>query len=295
MYSKIISTATNSFHYFPDYYPSNPQEFSSEELGIWPFDGQRFITKIDDCFDKKLLQEVNADIKGMECVPNVIVGNRNIMRVPILGDLSLTLSGVAIHAPVVSFDENCQIKNKRELKGYFKERKTPESVSELFEGAVENIANNGGWSKENMPVHSFFLRYQLNDETPSVKNLEWHRDLNSLSMTSVISPCKQEEGEFSGGNLLFAERTKDYTRYSDRSKSENTVLENTVLESTVKEFSYPENGCFIFENLWSQHKVSDIEKISGDSCERVLFSIFLNPEPAQLDSLVSNKKADNLA
>ena len=293
MNSKIISTATNSFHYFPGYYPSNPQEFSSEELGIWPFDGQRFITKIDDCFDKKLLQEVNADIKGMECVPNVIVGNRNIMRVPLLGDLSLTLSGVAIDSPVVSFDENYQIKNKRELKDYFKKRKTPESVSELFEGAVENIANNSGWSRVNMPVHSFFLRYQLNDETPSVKNLEWHRDLNSLSMTSVISPRKQEEGEFSGGNLLFAERTKDFTKYSDRSNSKN--LENTVLESTVKEFSYPENGCLIFENLWSQHKVSDIEKISGDSCERVLFSIFMNPEPAQLDSLVSNKKADNLA
>lgn len=141
----------------------------------------------------------------MECVPNVIVGNRNIMRVPILGELSLTLSGVAIDSPVVSFDENCQIKNKRELKDYFKKRKTPESVSELFEGAVENIANNSGWSMVNMPVHSFFLRYQLNDETPSVKNLEWHRDLNSLSMTSVISPGKQEEGEFSGGNLLFAE------------------------------------------------------------------------------------------
>lgn len=102
----------------------------------------------------------------------------------------------------------------------------------------------------NIPVLSFFMRYQLSDETPSVKNLEWHRDLNSLSMTSVISPYKQEEGEFSGGNLLFAERTKDFAKYTDRSNSKNTVLENTVLESTVKEFSYPENGCFIFENLW---------------------------------------------
>ena len=97
----------------------------------------------------------------------------------------------------------------------------------------------------NIPVLSFFMRYQLSDETPSVKNLEWHRDLNSLSMTSVISPYKQEEGEFSGGNLLFAERTKDFAKYTDRSNSKNTVL-----ESTVKEFSYPENGCFIFENLW---------------------------------------------
>ena len=289
MISEVVTMATNSYHYFP--IPSELQESYLEDFNIWPVSGQRFITKANDCFDKKLLQEVNADIIGMECVPNTLVGNRNIVRVPILGEhLTTKLGDSALHAPVISFDENCQIENKGELKDYFKERKTPESVSELFEGAVENIANNGGWSKVDIPVLSFFMRYLLNDENPIVKNLEWHRDPNSLSMTSVISPCKQEEGEFSGGNLLFAERTKDFTKYTDRSNSQNTVLENTI-----KEFSYPENGCLMFENLWSHHKVADIEKVSGDSCERVLFSIFANPEPAQFDSLISNNKANNLA
>lgn len=78
MFSKTVTLATNSYHYFP----STSQEDSSKDLGIWPVNGQRFITKVNDFFDKRLLQEVNADIKGMECIPNALVGNRNIVRVP---------------------------------------------------------------------------------------------------------------------------------------------------------------------------------------------------------------------
>lgn len=56
MFSKTVTLATNSYHYFP----STSQEDSSKDLGIWPVNRQRFITKlmislIKDYYKKSML------------------------------------------------------------------------------------------------------------------------------------------------------------------------------------------------------------------------------------------------
>ena len=108
-------------------------------------------------------------------------------------------------------------------------------------------------------------------------------------MTAVISPYKQDDGEFSGGEISFGQREQDFKTYFGLG-----VTSRTVLPNTVETFSYPENGCFFFENLWSQHRVNDIQLTAGSSCERMLFSIFASPNPEQLSTFVFNNDCTNL-
>ena len=246
---------------------------------------QRFISKVDDCFSEEVRENVLRDVKEMKCVPNFLTVNRNIFRVSIIGDSK----GLGIESSVVVFDSNCKLANKGILREYLEVKETPESVMDFTCDSLEKMASTGNWFSEEIPVTVFFLRYKLDSDIPEVVNLDWHQDVNSLSMTAVISPCKQDKGEFSGGELYFAESKKDLKvdfRIDD--------TEMTVLPDTIKKFSYPENGCFFFENLWSQHKVNDIQMISGTSCERVLFSVFANPDPAQLGSFLHSNAATNL-
>lgn len=279
MLSELIHERTNSEHFFPSQLELAPDKI----VTTWPVFGQRFIANVDNFFDESLLIKVNKDLHKIKCVPNKLAGNKNIVRVPVIGS---QLPGGLLF-PIISFDENCQLEEKSLEKCLDKEN-TPKSIVDLVESSLKKIAFMGGWSKERIPVTSFFLRYQLNINTPNVTNLDWHRDPNSLSITTVISPRMQDGSEFSGGNLLFAERTKDETLYFIPPSS------NSVLADTVKTFTYLDNSCFIFENLWSQHKVSDIQMVSGDSCERILFSIFTNPNPRQLESFINMNKARNL-
>lgn len=247
--------------------------------------GKRFIYKVDDFFDKELKLRVFKDVKKMEHFPNFLAGNNNIFRVPILGGSR----GIALESPVVVFDSSCKIENKEILNDFIKIKNTPKSVLDFTFSSLEKMAFMGNWSSQEIPVTSFFLRYTLNSDTDKITNMEWHEDLNCLSMTAVISPYKQDDGEFSGGEISFGQREQDFKTYFGLG-----VTSRTVLPNTVKTFSYPENGCFFFENLWSQHRVNDIQLTAGSSCERMLFSIFASPNPEQLSTFVFNSDCTNL-
>ena len=281
MLNKVVTESSNALHFFP----STTQE-QDQSLGEWKTTGRRFICKVKDFFDKGLLQKASEELCEMEFEPNTLVGNRNIFRVPLIGDIEK----YGLISPIVEFDSNCKLQNSEELKKCLEQRKATEAVTELTCSSLEKMAKMGRWSKEKIPVNSFFLRYRLDEENKEVTNLQWHRDLNSLSMTAVISPCKQKEGEYSGGKLLFGERTKDPSAYFSFGGGHI----ETTLFNTVKELSYPDHGCFFFDNLWSQHKVTDIRLTTGKSCERILFSIFANPNPDQYNSFVDNNSDFNL-
>lgn len=247
--------------------------------------GQRFISKVDNFFDNELKLKVFKDVKKLEYFPNFLAGNDNIFRVPILGGSK----GMALESPVVVFDSSCKLENKACLKECIKIEETPESVLDFTFSSLEKMALMGNWSSQEVPVTIFFLRYKMDSDTDKVTNLEWHEDLNCLSMTAVISPYKQDDGEFSGGELSFGKRDQDFKAYSGLG-----VPSRTVLLDTVKTFSYPENGCFFFENLWSQHRVNDIQLTAGNTCERMLFSIFASPNPEQLSTFLFNNAGTNL-
>ncbi len=287
MLSKLILPIENSFYFFPDQLGKKPS--SDRVIANWPVAGQRFICKVDDFFDEGVAQEAAKNQQQMASVPNPTVEGCDIVRVPLIGDLIGDFVSPRLVSPIVHFDSHYKLINREQIKDCLSGNDSPESVVDLMFSSLEKLALMGNWSKAEVPITAFFLRYKLAQNNPSITNLPWHSDINSLSMTAVISPCKQDTGELSGGELLFAERTKDFTTYLY-----NSGRHKTVVSETEKQFAYPGNGCLIFENLWSFHKVSDIKMVAGSSCERILFSIFANPSPNQLNTFFERNKALNL-
>ncbi|WP_281647424.1 hypothetical protein [Parendozoicomonas sp. Alg238-R29] len=282
MDSVMIQAADNSHHFFPD----GSSEKGDQTCGIWPIKGKRFITKIDDVFDTETLKKVTNDITDMRSAPNS-KRYTNVVRIPLVGAFS-NFPTYNLVTPVTQFGEDGKIANKDNLIEWLKEKKASATVVDFTFSSIEKMASLGGWSNTTVPVAAFFIRYELKTDATQLSNFPWHRDINSLSMTSVITPCHQEHGSFAGGELFFAERTPDYNEYNRHDGGVNTVLSHTI-----KKFTYPYGGCLFFENLWSQHKVNDIEMVSGHNCERTLFSIFANPNPDQLESFISKNR--NLA
>lgn len=280
----IVNTADNSQHFFPD----TPAETETPVTSIWPVKGKRFITKVDNFYDVASLPKVVSDIQHMHSVPNS-KRYTNIVRVPLIGGFRI-FPTYFLYAPIAHFGNHCTINNKDTFEKELRENQASDVVANFTLSSIEKMATLGGWANIEVPVAAFCIRYRLTSETSTLSGFPWHRDVNSFSMTSVITPNDQGDGSFSGGELSFAERTQDYAAYECCDGGENTVLSHTI-----KTITYPYGGCLFFENLWSQHKVNDMKITSGHQCERVLFSIFANPNPDQLASFTTRNEAKNLA
>lgn len=269
----------------------------------------RFIARYDDFLDKNLVHKVYKDVKAarrfdafagnrleylahgkeMKYYPNFLDSSPHKDRyyVPVLG----AFCGPELRVPAIAFDRSCKLAEEDLVRAYLEEQNVTESVADFTCSNLEKMAQLGNWSDQRVPFHCSILKYTLNSDFPEISHLDWHYDRNSLSMTAVVSPCEQEGGTYSGGELSFAERAQETFFSGLYSKFFST---KSYIPETVKTYSYPENGCLFFENLWSEHKVNKMSLVAGESCERVLFTLFANPNLEQLMSFLSRNSDKNL-
>ncbi|WP_448217543.1 hypothetical protein [Endozoicomonas sp. 2B-B] len=269
----------------------------------------RFIARYDNFLDKNLMLKVCKDAKEarsfdafvdnrledlahekeMKYYPNFLDSSphKDRYNVPVLGAFC---SGEML-APVIAFDRSCKLADEDQVRAYLEKKNVTESVADLTCSSLEKMAQLGNWSDQRVPFHASILKYTLNSDFPEISHLGWHYDWTSLSMLTVVSPCEQENGTYSGGELSFAERAQE--TFFSRLYSKFFYTPSYIPE-TVKTYSYPESGCFFFENLWSEHKVNKMSLVAGESCERVLFTLFANPNLEQLMSFLSRNSDKNL-
>lgn len=183
----------------------------------------------------------------------------------------------------ICFDENGKVKSQEFL---FKDMNPGLSgIKPMVVECVERMAKSLQW--KSCSVNLFFrcIIYPLSSEQPTIKNMPWHTDQNTLTMTTVISSSCSG---YTGGDISFACLDDHNYHFDGR-------LHSSV-ESTVQTFGYPENGGFIFDNVRSQHKVEDIHLATGSkAAERRLFSVFANPDKEYVSSLAEQFRPENIA
>ena len=224
----------------------------------------RTLVKVDNVFPELVLNKALAAIPEHRTVPNRVRNNRNITRVS-LGELPDT----------VRFDDKCKLVDKNDFEWSLKYAN--QSLKDVSFTGAEAMAKIVGFKNMNVKLSIQILRYKLDEENPVVDSLPWHQDQNTLTMTVLISPYKQKMGSFNGGDLNFAEH--------------DIAWMWGIYEDTIETFSYPYNGGFIFDNIVSEHKVSDIHREWG-SCERILFTVFASPSEDFVRNLPSNLRVD---
>ncbi|WP_422468405.1 hypothetical protein [Endozoicomonas sp. ALC013] len=286
----------------------------------------RFITIVENCFEDDSMRRTYQDSVNTKSSADQ---NYNFLedlafepfkynRVPLkgceyvdlLGGRRTTDLGVDLIAPYVKFDRSCKLANEDDVRTWLTDGKATESMAKFICTNLEKMATLGDWSNQEVPMFVNITRYTLNSDNPEIVNLPWSPDWAPLSMTAVISPCKQEGGKYSGGDLLFAEKAQEtylsnlfpqvssmlFSTFSNFFPQLSSMLFSTEkhIAETVKQYSYPENGCFITENVFSIGTASGINLDSGEACQRVVITFSAYPDKQQFLSFMEKNSGQNL-
>jgi len=253
-----------------------------------PKDSIRFAMSVQDVFSEDVLEKANSDISKHPKID----GNRS--NVHTLD----TKSGYPYFYSFepVTFDERGHLDDWSQLRKIHLSSST-KSIDALAKEAIEKMSVMVSWKNQTISMNINILLYVLSEQFPNVTNMPWHQDPNTLTMTTVFTPHQQNELGFSGGDLCFAA--------GDRNKTFNYGLRKTGFEysnhreDTIQSYTYPYNGGFIFDNIGTCHKVSDIhpnnpKSIKSFVAERRLFTIFANPNIEEVEEIALNHSSDNL-
>ncbi|MBO9492843.1 hypothetical protein J7438_01880 [Thalassotalea sp. G20_0] len=279
----------------------------------------RFITRLEGCYEKNLVRQVYQDTKDLRSINETHGPNEKIFH-PIHGlspnhcqymDLfgGSVNSGRVLKAPIVKFDKSCKLADEGEVRTRLAKNNVTESMANFVCSNLEKMATLGNWSGQSVPMSARIVRYTLNSDNAEIVNLPWSTGWAPLTMASVISPCKQEGGKYSGGDLLFAEKVPEtyfwnyfpqissmlFSTFSNYFPQISSMLFSTEkhIAETVKQYPYPENGCLITENVFSIGTASDI-KSSGKSCQRMVFILSAYPDKHQFLSFMEKNSGQNL-
>ena len=251
----------------------------------------RCITRLEGCYEKNLVRQVYQDTKDLRSINETHGPNEKIFHPIPHNGLSpnhcqymelfggSVNSGRVLKAPIVKFDKSCKLADEGEVRTRLAKNNVTESMANFVCSNLEKMATLGDWSGQSVPMSARIVRYTLNSDNAEIVNLPWIPDWAPLSMTSVISPCKQKDGAYSGGDLLFAEKAPE-TFFSKLFSTKEHLPE------TVKQYPYPENGCLVSENISSIGTASDIKLVSGESCQRIVFDLSAYPNKQQFLSFM---------
>jgi hypothetical protein len=240
----------------------------------------RTVMKVDDVFPVSVLDKANLKINDIPVIKN-FRNKDSVFRVNLHENPDNAYSSFATKR-MINFDDSSSITNPKEVEELCNMAPYPE-VIDLAKKGVEKMASVVGWRSTSVLLTVNILRYQLNAEHPKIDDLPWHYDQAAiLTMTTLITPYQQGDYSFSGGNLSF--RRKDNPTQSAQLKF--AFGEKSMITDSVISFDYPYNGGFIFDNINTEHKVTDINFQSSSGCiERRLFSIFADPPQKEVISL----------
>ncbi|WP_422446503.1 hypothetical protein [Endozoicomonas sp. ALB091] len=285
----------------------------------------RFITIVENCFEDDSMRRTYQDSVNTKSSADQ---NYNFLedlafepfkynRVPLkgceyvdlLGGRRTTDLGVDLIAPYVTFDKSCKLANEVDVRMRLAKNNATESMANFVCSNLEKMATLGNWSGQSVPMSVRIVRYTLNSDNPEIVNIPWSTGWAPLTMSSVISPCKQKDGAYSGGDLLFAEKAQEtylsnlfpqvssmlFSTFSNFFPQLSSMLFSTEkhIPETVKQYPYPENGCIVSENVFSIGTASDI-KSSGKSCQRMVFILSAFPDKQQFLSFMKENSGQNL-
>jgi hypothetical protein len=251
----------------------------------------RTVIKVEDCFTTCLATKANTEIDNLDTIHNTKRKDGRIKRV-VIDPTDKSIYNIF----TLKFNDNNETEDWSHLA-----EKCNKSDSALYSLAKNNInymAKTVGWQNEDIQMSIIILRYYLNNGRLRIKNLPWHQDPSTTTMTTLLTPPATEDSQdigFTGGNLNFSTISKEYKQ---KYGSPTYYADGTEYNSnTIQTFAYPENGGFIFDNITSFHKVSDIElhnpaNLASINIERRLFSIFAYPKPENVVAL-ADKTANN--
>ena len=168
------------------------------------------------------------------------------------------------------------------------------NMKQLVKDSIIRVADTIELKNVKASIKTLFIRYDLTANSPSIRNLTWHYDDCSLTLTTLISDYQQGNISFSGGELNFAK-----AKYPMHSKELHDSLWKGEIDydpQTIRTFKYPYNGGFFFDNIDTRHKVSDIiidkSEISSECViERRIFSLFLKFNKEALDKILVENQA----
>ena len=238
------------------------------------FDG-RFVTKVENVYSENALRKANLVLDRHQLNKDVFYNKGN------------KLICVRLHTNYpnendISFDSNGKVKKTDDLF----ENMNPDffDFKPVAVECVQAMAKSLQWCNRTVNLTFHCLIYPLSAGQPVIQNMPWHKDSNTLTMSTVIS---SSGSGYTGGELSFACRDKFNDPFKGR-------LHDSVA-NTVQTFCYPENGGFIFDNLRSQHKVEDIYLAPGrQTAQRRFFAVFANPDKSYVLSLADQFRALNM-
>ncbi|WP_257263056.1 hypothetical protein [Endozoicomonas sp. ONNA2] len=276
----------------------------------------RFITRIEGCFKKETLDQVYQDSKNVKSVSDkdydfskeMGFERFEISKCPIQSCESVYVFGststymihgsnvseTSLRAPYVKFDSSCKIANQDEVTDELNRLKATESMSDFICSNMEKMATLGGWSLQEVPMVANITKYTLTSDNPGIVDLPLSSSQAPLTMTTVISPCKQGDSEYSGGDLLFAEKAPQKTWFSYFSSIAAHILGKKHIPETIKQYPYPKNGCIVTDEVYSMAAVGNTQLERGESCVRIVVNVGACPNKKQYLSFLERNSGQNL-
>ncbi len=194
----------------------------------------------------------------------------------------------------VDFTYWCKVKSQNKLNSDPSFSQLPMSIKELTVQGLNRFAAATNCYWESIPIYSAVVDYQLTQDTPSLTGFRWHRDFNGITMTTVLNTASAIDAKFTGGDLLFG-HSLNYPEFKTKVQNE----QQTVANDSLIKMPYRQNSALLFDNLWSEHCVSDIHTVntvaSGEIVHRYLFSVFANPSKRQMTRILHFLQSKNLA
>ncbi|WP_067587979.1 hypothetical protein [Endozoicomonas ascidiicola] len=231
----------------------------------------RTVIRVNDVFSPQTLKDTNCFLdRPSGCsfsYSNQGNNLRGISIYKIIEDLDTS----------VFLDSNGKIRNHQNINGNICEE--AKVLSPLVFESFEKMASILRWNDMKVPLEPQIICYSLDHSQDAIKDLPWHYDECTLTMSVIISPEIQGPTLYHGGKLSFARRA-----YENEPLIKGLKLvelnDFKFYPETEQVFPYTINGGFIFDNLHTVHKVSDIlySGPSGGKVERRLFTVFASPE-----------------
>ncbi|WP_257295289.1 hypothetical protein [Endozoicomonas sp. YOMI1] len=166
-------------------------------------------------------------------------------------------------------------------------------INKMCKEALQTMGRKLNWRNYTVEAHCFLLRYPLTREQTQIRNMPWHRDKCTLSMSTLLSPYNQHDNGFTGGALSFA---KELNISGVPARAFGIPA-----EGTIKTFKYQKPGDgFIFDGIDTLHKLEDVyvlnkEMLVKRAVERRLLTCFTRPSEDDVRYLSVVLGEENLA
>ena len=279
MYSTTSLRSTNSTLAFSGSIEDSPLSGKSKSIDAGSRFG-RIIVKAPNAVSQLTLAKANQEIDELPTFDFENRGNK-IRQVKFI---ALDKCNYPRFPSKVTFDADGKLSDTENFEKNFEPN--TDSIKAMCKEALQEMGRKLNWKNFSVEVRCGVIRYPLTPENAHVRNMPWHKDGSNLSMTTLLSPYKQNGSGFTGGELSFAK--------------ESEVFDRVPLEETIKTLEYEKPGDgVIFDGVKTLHKVENIhllqeKKVTEKPVERRLLICFVETSIRHVIDLSAALGEENL-